>query len=80
MSRSSARSVRQSRRVGRVDLATSYRAHREMVEALNALLHPVLGEFEDPDRPYVEPFSALAHHRDAPATGLRAPTSSFTLR
>lgn len=56
-----------------VDLATSYRAHREMVEALNALLRPVLGELEDPDRPYVEPFSALAHHRDAPAAGLMRP-------
>ncbi len=53
-------------------LATSYRAHRPLIDCLNALLRPVLGE-EDPTRPYVEPFAALAHYRDAPAEGLQPP-------
>jgi ATP-dependent helicase/nuclease subunit A len=53
-------------------LATSYRAHRDLVRSLNALLRPVLGE-ADPARPYVEPFAPLRHHREAPAAGLAPP-------
>jgi ATP-dependent helicase/nuclease subunit A len=53
-------------------LATSYRAHRALVESLNALLRPVLG-VENPSRPYVEPFAALQHVREAPAAGLTPP-------
>jgi ATP-dependent helicase/nuclease subunit A len=53
-------------------LATSYRAHRDLVRSLNALLRPVLGE-ADPERPYVEPFAPLRHHREAPAAGLTPP-------
>ena len=54
-------------------LATSYRAHRDLVRALNALLRPVLGDVDDPDRPYVEPFAPLAHAREAPVEGLEPP-------
>ena len=39
------------------DLATSYRAHRALIEAMNALLEPILGAGEDAARPYVEPFA-----------------------
>ncbi len=53
-------------------LATSYRAHRGLIEILNAALQPVLGD-RDPERPYVEPFAALEHHREEPATGLTPP-------
>jgi len=51
------------------DLATSYRAHRGLIGALNALLAPVLGT-PDAARPYVEPFAPLVHDREAPAEGL----------
>jgi ATP-dependent helicase/nuclease subunit A len=54
-----------------VDLATSYRAHRALIEALNGLLGPILGE-GDVARPYVEPFAPLAHDREAPTKGLPA--------
>ncbi len=54
-------------------LATSYRAHRDLVAALNALLRPVLGEVDDADRPYAEPFAPLAHALEAPADGLTPP-------
>ncbi len=54
-------------------LATSYRAHRALIAGLNALLAPVLGAEEDPARPYIEPFAALAHHRETPAAGLHPP-------
>ncbi|MFO7743609.1 MAG: UvrD-helicase domain-containing protein [Anaerolineae bacterium] len=56
-----------------IELSTSYRAHGALVQALNALLRPVLGDREDPERPYVEPFAAVRHHRDEPAQGLTPP-------
>jgi len=56
-----------------LELATSYRAHAALVASLNTLLRPVLGDHEDPDRPYVEPFAALQHYRTAPAAGLEPP-------
>ena len=40
-------------------LDTSYRAHRELVGGLNAILKPVLGTEADPRRPWMEPFSPL---------------------
>jgi ATP-dependent helicase/nuclease subunit A len=60
-------------RGARFELATSYRAHRGLIKALNALLRPVLGEGDDPERPYVEPFAAIQPHREEPAAGLKAP-------
>lgn len=56
-----------------LQLATSYRAHRQLVQGLNALLKPVLGVEEDVDRPYVEPFAPLHPYRGDPAPGLTAP-------
>jgi len=54
-------------------LDTSFRAHGNLVAALNALLQPVLGVDEDPARPYVEPFAALTHFRESPLAGLTSP-------
>ena len=54
------------------DLSTSYRGHRALIEALNALLEPVLGSDEDAARPYVEPFSPI----DALSAGAAATTCS----
>ena len=54
-------------------LDTTYRAHRELVGALNALLRPVLGEEEDPARPWAEPFAPLLPYRDTPRPGYRTP-------
>jgi len=62
-----------------LELATSYRAHAALVESLNTLLQPVLGEQEDPDRPYVEPFAALQHYRTTPAAGLEPPYTELYL-
>lgn len=56
-----------------VALATSYRAHRELLECLNELLRPVLGTVEDPDRPWLEPFGRLEPHRVYPGAGFAAP-------
>ena len=54
-------------------LATSYRAHRGLVRALNDLLRPVLGEEEDPRRPWAEPFAPIEPHREDPGPGIEAP-------
>jgi len=54
-------------------LETSYRAHREMVQGLNGLMRPVLGDEEDPQRQWVEPFSRLLHNREEPLPGTHAP-------
>lgn len=56
-----------------VDLAVSYRAHRPLVEGLNDLLRPVLGDHADPRRPWVAPFAPLEPHRQAAGAGFDAP-------
>ncbi len=62
-----------------VELRTSYRAHRGLVEALNDLLRPVLGEEADPYLPWAEPFAPIAPHRQDPAPGVEAPYVEFHL-
>ena len=56
-----------------VALATSYRAHRELIAGLNDLLRPVLGETDDPARPWVEPFAPLRPYRADAGPGFTAP-------
>ena len=56
-----------------VALDTSYRGHQALIVGLNDLLRPVLGEADDPARPWVEPFAALRHHREAAGPGFTAP-------
>ena len=55
------------------ELSTSYRAHRDLLNGLNDILRPVLGDEDDPDRPWREPFSSLRHHREQPRDGIAAP-------
>ena len=55
-----------------VPLSHSYRAHRELVADLNALLAPVLGE-EDVNQPWREPFAPLTPVREAPELPLDPP-------
>ncbi len=54
-------------------LETSYRAHRDLIAGLNALLRPVLGEEANPERPWAEPFAPLRHHREEPRPGFAEP-------
>lgn len=56
-----------------IALDTSYRGHRGLIAGLNDLLKPVLGEADDPARPWVEPFAALRHHREPASPGFAAP-------
>ena len=54
-------------------LQTSYRAHAQLVDGLNDLLRPVLGERSDPVRPWAEPFAALRPFRVEAGPGSAAP-------
>mgnify|MGYP001088860697 CR=1 FL=1 len=54
-------------------LAVSYRAHRELVEGLNDLLQPILGDNEVPGRPWIEPFEPLLPHREEAGPGFAPP-------
>lgn len=52
-------------------LATSYRAHPDLIGNLNQLLQPVLGD--ESSLPYVEPFSPLLPGRKDAPSGLKPP-------
>lgn len=59
-------------------LATSYRAHPGLLQLLNALLEPVLGE-EDPGRPFQAPFAPLRPAREKAGEGFSPPYVEFHL-
>ena len=61
-----------------VDLDLTFRAHQALVQNLNDLLRPVLGEAIDPARPYEVPFAELRAQRKQPEkAALRAPYVEF---
>ena len=62
-----------------IDLDLTFRAHRPLVEATNALLRPILGEEDDPARPYHVPFAPLQAYRQQPRDGVREPFVEFHL-
>lgn len=49
-----------------IDLDLTFRAHKPLLHSLNALLAPILGETDDPARPYAVPFVPLKAHRPSP--------------
>ncbi len=49
-----------------IDLDLTFRAHKPLLEHLNALLAPILGESDDPARPYAVPFTPLRAYRQNP--------------
>ena len=53
------------------ELKTSYRAHPGLLQNLNSILEPVLGN--DYSLPYVEPFSALQPGRENASDGVEGP-------
>ncbi len=56
-----------------VPLDLTFRAHAPLVALFNGLLAPILGEEDDPERPYAVPFAPLAAHRQEPRPGVRSP-------
>jgi ATP-dependent helicase/nuclease subunit A len=62
-----------------LDLDTSYRAHARLLEGMNRLLRPVLGD-PDPGRPpWVAPFAPLRAGRDVVQDGLAEPFIALQL-
>ena len=49
-----------------IDLDLTFRAHKPLLECLNSLLAPILGETDDPARPYAVPFAPLRAYRQIP--------------
>ena len=56
-----------------ISLDRTFRAHAPLVTLINDLLAPILGEQDDPERPYAIPFAPLAAHREEPHPGIRPP-------
>jgi len=61
------------------DLDLTFRAHRRLVAATNALLAPILGHSDDPAQPYQVPFAPLRAWRPAPRDGIFPPFVEFHL-
>lgn len=49
-----------------LDLDLTFRTHKPLLNTLNDLLAPVLGERDDPARPYQVPFAPLRAYRQGP--------------
>jgi ATP-dependent exoDNAse (exonuclease V) beta subunit len=49
-----------------IDLDLTFRAHKPLLDSLNSLLAPILGETDDPSRPYLVPFAPLRAYRQKP--------------
>ena len=62
-----------------ISLDRTFRAHRALVAETNRLLAPIMGEEEQPDRPYRIPFTPLEAYRDLPRTGILPPFVEFHL-
>jgi len=63
-----------------IDLDLTFRAHKPLLEQLNALLVPVLGETDDPARPYAVPFAPLHAYRQNPEReNIQSPFIEFHL-
>jgi ATP-dependent exoDNAse (exonuclease V) beta subunit len=63
-----------------IDLDLTFRAHAPLLEQLNTLLAPILGETDDPTRPYAVPFAPLHAYRQNPERGnIQPPYIEFHL-
>ena len=60
-----------------ISLDTSYRAHEELLEGMNSLLKPVLGEVGSGHRPYEAPFERLNAGDKEVKTGVPHPHIEF---
>jgi ATP-dependent helicase/nuclease subunit A len=49
-----------------IDLDLTFRAHKPLLETINSLLAPILGETDDPARHYAVPFAPLRAYRQQP--------------
>ena len=62
-----------------LDLDLTLRDHKPLLEGLNALLAPILGETDDPTRPYAVPFVPLRAYFQTPREKVQPPYVEFHL-
>ena len=63
-----------------LDFDLTFRAHKPLLDGINALLAPILGEGNDPARPYEIPFAPLRAYRQMPKSeAVAAPYIEFIL-
>ena len=63
-----------------IDLDLTFRAHKPLLEQLNSLLAPILGETDNPARPYAVPFAPLRAYRQTPVRkNIQSPFIEFHL-
>ena len=62
-----------------LDLDLTFRAHTGLLGTLNSMLAPILGEEDDPARPYVVPFTPLSAYRQAAREKVQYPFVEFQL-
>lgn len=63
-----------------INLDLTFRAHKSLLDGLNSLLAPILGELDDPARPYLVPFAPLHAYRQVPVRDIiQAPFIEFHL-
>jgi len=62
-----------------LDLSLTFRAHAPLLAVSARLLRPLMGEVEDPARPYAVPFAPLSAHRAEPRAGVAAPFIEFQI-
>jgi ATP-dependent helicase/nuclease subunit A len=62
-----------------IDFDLTFRAHKRLVDLINALLAPLMASQEDPSRPYDVPFAPLRAYRSEPRPHMRPPYVEFVL-
>jgi ATP-dependent helicase/nuclease subunit A len=62
-----------------LELELTYRSHPELLRILDALLPPVMGGQEAPDRPYHVPYTAMKADRAGPRANVRPPYMELLL-
>jgi ATP-dependent helicase/nuclease subunit A len=62
-----------------IDLDQTFRAHAPLVDELNVLLMPIMGEEVDEQRPFDVPFAPLRAYHPSPRAGVQEPFVEFFL-
>lgn len=62
-----------------IDLDLTFRSHPELLEVLDGILTPIMGNESDPQRPYYIPYSKLQSIRNVPRPGIEPPYVEFIL-
>ncbi|MEK7326430.1 MAG: UvrD-helicase domain-containing protein, partial [Chloroflexota bacterium] len=61
------------------ELGLTFRAHQPLLDLVERLLTPLMGNKDDPARPHHVPFAPLTAHRQQPAASTRPPFVEFHL-